>query len=157
MHGYVQNGYYPLIKYSIHILRKMQGWLLSSQKAVGLLTTRYFGNCPLTFILTEDEDQSTEHIVVPPPWAKRMRTIASRSKTLVYYSLTWPDPFLDAYPRSSKRVTLVLYLCPNTYHYTYPNHSSRCKRSRSILESTQYTVIVCHALYSHVYRGINSL
>ena len=120
MHGYVQNGYYPLMKYSIYILHKMQGWLLSSQKAVGLLTIRCFGDCPLTFILTEDEDQSTKHNVVPSPWAKIMWTIVLHNKTLVYYSLSWPDPFLDACPRSSERITLVtlaLYLCPNTYHY----------------------------------------
>ena len=30
------------------------------------LTTRFFGVCPLTFILTEDKDQSTEYIGVPP-------------------------------------------------------------------------------------------
>ena len=29
--GYVQNGYYPIMKYSIRILRKIRGGLLSSQ------------------------------------------------------------------------------------------------------------------------------
>ena len=55
------------MKCSIRILRKMRGWLLSSQKAVWLLTTHYFGGCPLTFMLTKDEDQSTEYTAVPPP------------------------------------------------------------------------------------------
>ena len=31
------------------------------------LTTHFFGVCPLTFILTEDKDWSTEYIGVPPP------------------------------------------------------------------------------------------
>ena len=66
--GYVQNGYYLVMKYSIRILRKMQGWLLSSQKAVWLLIIHFFGGCPLTFILTKDEDRSTEYTGVPPPW-----------------------------------------------------------------------------------------
>ena len=71
IHGYVQNGYCLVMKCSIRILCKMWGWPLSSQKAVWLLTTSYFGGCPLTFILTEDEDWSTEYIGVPPPWIKR--------------------------------------------------------------------------------------
>ena len=67
MHGYVQNGYHLLMMYSIHILRKMQGWLLFNQKTVRLLTIWYFGDCPLNFILTEGkQDQSAEYSVVPP-------------------------------------------------------------------------------------------
>ena len=50
-YGFVWNGYYPLMKYSIRILRERQGWLLSSQKAVWLLTIRYFWWLPLDFHL----------------------------------------------------------------------------------------------------------
>ena len=31
-YGYVWNGYYPLMKYSIRILREIRGWLLSRQR-----------------------------------------------------------------------------------------------------------------------------
>ena len=55
------------MKYSIRILRIMWGWLLSSRKAVWLLTTCYVSGCPLTFILTENKDWSKEYIGVPPP------------------------------------------------------------------------------------------
>ena len=50
-YGYVQNGYYPLMKYSIRILREMQGWPLSSQKAVWLLTIHYYRWLSLDFHL----------------------------------------------------------------------------------------------------------
>ena len=62
----MRNGYYPLIKYSIRILREIRGWLLSSHKALWLLTIRYFGDCPMTFILTEEEDRNTEYIECHP-------------------------------------------------------------------------------------------
>ena len=39
------------------------------------LTTRFFGVCPLTFILTEDKDQSTEYIGVPPPCIYHLQKI----------------------------------------------------------------------------------
>ena len=68
----------------------MRGWLfrlLSSQKAVWLLTICYFGGCPLTFILTQDEDRScTEYIEVPPPCTRVSliyhRIICTASKIL---------------------------------------------------------------------------
>ena len=41
--------------------------------AVWLLTTHCFGGCPLTFILTEDKDRSTEYIGVPPPCLEKSR------------------------------------------------------------------------------------
>ena len=50
---------------------------MSIQKAVWLLTDHYFGGCPLTIILTE-EDQSTDYIGVPPPchvnWKGKQRS-----------------------------------------------------------------------------------
>ena len=45
----------------------MRGWLLSSQRQFDFWPPFYFGGCPLTFILTEEEDRSTEYIGVPPP------------------------------------------------------------------------------------------
>ena len=50
-YGFVRNGYYPLMKYSIRILRERRGWLLSSQKAVWLLTICYFRWLSLDFHL----------------------------------------------------------------------------------------------------------
>ena len=57
--GYVQNGYYPVMKYNIRILREIRGWLLSSQKAVWLLTIRYFRWLSLDFHL--DRGQRSEY------------------------------------------------------------------------------------------------
>ena len=42
---------YPLMKYSIRILRQRRGWLLTSQKAVLFLTIRYFRWLSLDFHL----------------------------------------------------------------------------------------------------------
>ena len=50
-YGFVRNGYYLLIKYSIRILCERPGWLLSSQKAVWHLTIRYFRWLSLDFHL----------------------------------------------------------------------------------------------------------
>ena len=50
-YGSVRNGYYLFMKYSIRILRERRGWLLSSQKAVWLLTIPYFRWLSLDFHL----------------------------------------------------------------------------------------------------------
>ena len=57
--GYVRNRYYPLMKCSIRILRERRGWLLSSQKAVWLLTICYFWWLSLDFNL--DRGQRSEY------------------------------------------------------------------------------------------------
>ena len=58
----------------------------------------FFGACPLTFILTEDEDRSTEYIGVSPPCIHALRVIeklfkqqhkamSGRDKTSLKYTM----------------------------------------------------------------------
>ena len=64
----------------------MQGWLLSSQKAVWLLTTLLFRWLSFDFHLDRGrrpEDRSTEYIGVPPPWSC-FNSIVSRSQTAIF-------------------------------------------------------------------------
>ena len=100
-YDYVQNGYYPLIKYSIHILCEIRGWLLSSQKAIWRMTIRFFGGCPLTLILTKDEDQSTEYIGVSPPLNRFV--LASRYFVLWERLALYPPTTSGSYCREGGR------------------------------------------------------
>ena len=66
VYGYVQNGYYPLMKDSVCILCKM----LTNVQPNGSLTFVYllFWKFPLTLILTKDEIGVQNILGVPLPW-----------------------------------------------------------------------------------------
>ena len=120
------------MKYSIRILRKMRGGLLSSQNAIWLLTIYYFGRCPFwlsSWPRTKIMDRSTEYIGMPP-WkysnlgAQRLNRVDMYGTNLipmVKFGGQWP-PGSYAYGHAHNSVVdiIITHMVLRTCSYISP-------------------------------------